>query len=627
MSYLLFIVLAFLLYSQGKRISDLEKIIKGKVVTHPSNEITSTHGAAVSPASPPEHISPMLQPEPRTMPEAEASVAVNMPHEEESSGRLLAGIGIAAVLLGVAFFLRYAFVNNWIGPMGKVMIGVFFGIFFLGLGQFLRKKYLNFSDILMGGGVAILYLSIYSAHSFYNLIDPFTTGLLMFMVTILTFAISIVNATISLALVAVIGGFATPNLVGADANNMLPLFGYLTLLNVCVLGISFFKKWPELVLAAFMGTVINFLGWHGVYYTEDVLGPTLLFLVASFVIFLISSIARVVVTSAKANAGDYFLIGADAFCIAVMGYILLRPNYHEVLGFASVFIAVIYMVVAYLANKYNSSDKALNIFLPGLAVVFLSMAVPLQFSGSWIAVGWLVEAFFLYAISSFISNRGFQVMGAVVYVLGLINYCWWGVYGSNIKFVPIFNSQFAVLTLAVIVAYSISYMYKRFGSVSLEIQKRGVMAFVVVANILTVYAVTTQINGYYESLVQNAQAEQSVALEQTIKYSDNNYEIRSEFAAKNYDQFASIRNQSNTAVSIFWAMYAAILIALGFIKRNAGLRRLGLILFIVTAVKVVSDVWALGDIYRVISFIGFGVIALSASFAYAKYKDRLKEIL
>jgi uncharacterized membrane protein len=74
-------------------------------------------------------------------------------------------------------------------------------------------------------------------------------------------------------------------------------------------------------------------------------------------------------------------------------------------------------------------------------------------------------------------------------------------------------------------------------------------------------------------------------------------------------------------------LYAALLTAIGFAKKYPVVRRMGLILFIITACKVVIDVWSLGQLYRIVSFIVFGVIALIASFMYVKYKDRLKDIV
>ena len=623
------VVLIIMVVKQGHRITRLEKLLEGKVVASTKPE-EKKQGVSLMESA------PMVSgvPVSASVPDTGVRDVLESPRlsSEEASGRFLGKIGIAAVLVGVAFFLKYAFDNNWIGPAGRVMIGILAGVAFLVVGQVLRKKYLKYSDLLMGGGIAILYLSVYSAQAFYHLIDPFMTGLFMLCVTALAFAISIVNATQTLAVVAIVGGFATPFLSGARENNMLMLFGYLTLLNVGVLGVSFFKKWPRLNTAAFVGTAINFLAWLFAHYSESMLAPTFFFLFVSFVIFLIASIARAVTAGLKADEADYFLLGADAFCFAVMSYLLFQRNFDEVLGFGAVMIAIIYMLVAYATNKYNPSDKALNIFLPGLAVTFLSLAVPLQLSGPWIAVAWLIEACVLYFIASMISNRGFQIMGVVVYCLGLADFfvwyashSWW----NNEGFVPIFNTAFAILALAVAAAYAIACMYVRYGSITETIRDRGITVFVVIANILTIFAFTIQITGYHDAKIRTLSVQYEVTTRDAQRY-NTGYDYSNQQNQNSdtyYRTLSGVKNQSNTLVSIFWALYAALLTAIGFAKRFAGIRRLGLILFVITAVKVVVDVWSLGQLYRIISFIVFGVIALIASFAYAKYKDRLKTII
>jgi uncharacterized membrane protein len=628
----LLIVLVWVIVSQNNRISKIEKMLKE------GHEVKASSPSAQAPTQP-SAVAPMSASATQT---TTAPIQKPKVASEEASGRFLGKIGIAAVLVGIAFFLKYAFDNNWIGPVGRVMIGIIAGLGFLGLGQYLRAKYLKYSDLIIGGGIAILYLSVFAANSFYHLIDPFTTGVFMFVVTVLSFVMSIVNATPTLAVVGVVGGFATPFLVGSHENAMLSLFAYLTILNLGVLGVSFFKKWPKLNIVAFVGTVTNFIGWYVSFYEPIVLGPTLGFVFISFLIFLIASVARVIVSGSqsvvgaeasgklKADQADYLLLGANAFLTASIGYIILNPEYHGILGFASVLLAVIYCIVAVTANKFNPEDKALNIFLPGLAVVFLSIAVPMQFSGPWIAIAWFIESAFLYAIASFISNRGFQVMGIVVYALGIIDFAvWTGRTYIDETFTPIFNTSFVILVLAVIVAYAIAYMYRRFGSISVEIQKRGIMVFVIVANVLSVYALSMEIVNYYDakqiSLSKTYQTEVTQAQRYNTGYDTTG--MPSEINQNFYSESASIKNRSNTLVSILWAIYAAILTAIGFARRVASVRRLGLVLFVITALKVVVDVWSLGQIYRIVSFIVFGIIALVASFAYAKYKDRLKEIV
>ena len=544
---------------------------------------------------------------------------------EESSGRLLGRLGIGAVLVGVAFFLKYAFDNNWVGPAGRVMIGVLFGLAFIVLGQYLRNKYLRYSDLLIGGGAGILYLSFYSAHSFYNLISPTTAGFMMFAVTALIFAMSIVNATITLSIVGVVGAFITPALMRTESSYNL-LF-YLIIINLGVLAISYFKKWPKLNALAFAGTLLNFLPWMGLYYDRKYLAVTLLFVFVTFITFIFATILRGLKAGEKAQSTDYFILGANALFVALSVYNLLEFDYHAILGFVFVVIALIYMAIAYLINKSDPSDKAINIFLPGLAVAFLSAAVPIQFDGAWVAFAWLVEAAALYYIASVISNRGFQVMGLIVYILGGFNMIlqvadWY--YAQY--YIPIINRDFAIIFTAIVVAYFISYMYKRYGSVTVEVQKRGIIAFVIVANVLTLYGLSLEIDRYFSTKVNHLSEIANEQINECNKYQIANGSDCYRRAA-DYTEIESLKNTSNTLVSIFWTIYAAILTAIGFSRRIVGLRRMGLVLFIITALKVIIDVWSLGQLYRIVSFIAFGLIALIASFAYAKYKDRLKDIV
>ncbi len=623
------IILFGLVLSHGQRLSKIEKSLRSQPQPQPQPKQQAGISAPIKAASVPTvsiNSAPVnpINSSPASSPIESPKVA------EESSGRVLGGIGIAAVVIGIGFFLKYAFDNDWIGPVGRVMLGIIAGLALLAIGQGLRKKYVSYSDFLFGGGLAVLYLSVFSANSFFHLITPFMAGVFMFFVTALGFAISIANATPILAVISTLGGFFTPFLVGATENNMFSLFAYLTILNLGVLGISFFKKWPQLIAIALIGTVVNFGAWFGVYYKPDVLGPTLFFVFISFFIFLVSSVARAITGKSTADNLNYFLLGVNALWLACTGYIILNPQYSSVLGFAAVFVAIVFMFVAIVVNKFNPEDKALNIFLPGLAVVFLSVAVPLQFSGPWIAVAWFVEALVLYVIASFISNRGFQIMGVVVYVLGLINFFFWNFPDANSKnFTVFFNPYFVILVLAIAIAYVVAYMYRRFGSASVEVQKRGIVAFVIIANILTVYAFSSQIIFYH-----NAQL--AILSEEYSKQSQNASLYNTGYAATSQHQDlyntyqaerTSTQNSSNTYVSIFWALYAAVLTAIGFGMRMSSARRLGLALFIITAIKVVIDVWDLGQIYRIVSFIVFGVIALAASFIYAKYKDRLKAIV
>jgi uncharacterized membrane protein len=79
-----------------------------------------------------------------------------------------------------------------------------------------------------------------------------------------------------------------------------------------------------------------------------------------------------------------------------------------------------------------------------------------------------------------------------------------------------------------------------------------------------------------------------------------------------------------TGLSIWWAVYAVFLIGLGFAKRIAWSRYAGIALFAVTLVKLmVIDMAGVDALYRVLSFVGLGLLLILTSIAYVKLAPRL----
>jgi uncharacterized membrane protein len=604
MYILLVVIVLFTVVYQNGRITKLEHLIKsGKhnLSDGAQKEVSAPVHVMKQDTHEQHQVSTVL---PTKMHETETSSSVDIPvvSEEETSGKVLGRIGIAALVLGVAFFIKYAFDHDWISPAGRVMIGILIGAVLVALGQWLRKKYLSYSDLLTGGGMAILYLSIYSSCGYYHLVDPMMAFMGMIVVTAVGVILSMIDATVTLSVVAFIGGFLTPFIIGTGTIDPWIVFIYITILNAGILGILIYKKWSPLIIIGLIGTWMYFGWWFVSSYKEALLVPTLIFLLVQYLIFTASSVIHIVVEKIKATEIDYFVLGTTAISFAGMCYTLLMPEYKHYVSLGAVMVAVFYMVIALLAYKANPEDRSINVFLPGLGVSFLTIAVPIEFSGPWIAAWWFIESLVIYIVASTSSSRGFQVMGVMVYIFGLLDLFYYiATYNQPANYQIFFNAPFIMLVMAIGVAYIIAFTYYRYGSVSEEIQKRGVMVFVVVANFLTVYAISSQIIAYYN--LPQAIADQSYAYQ------------------------SKVQNLSNTSVSIFWALYAALLTIIGFAKKYAAVRRMGLILFIITAFKVVVDVWSLGELYRIISFIVFGIIALVASFIYVRFKDRLKDIV
>lgn len=86
---------------------------------------------------------------------------------EESVGkRWMTWGGALALFLSAGFFLKYAFDNHWLGPTGRVALGLVAGVGLLAAGdQYIRRHMRTLGQGLMGGGLAILYVALFAAFS------------------------------------------------------------------------------------------------------------------------------------------------------------------------------------------------------------------------------------------------------------------------------------------------------------------------------------------------------------------------------------------------------------------------------------------------------------------------------
>ncbi|HSE97174.1 MAG TPA: DUF2339 domain-containing protein, partial [Blastocatellia bacterium] len=218
---------------------------------------------------------PPVPPEPRPRGDLEARIG----------GNWLNRIGIIAITFGVAFFLKYAFENQWIGPAGRVGIGVVLGLGFLAGGEMLRKRYASYAYGLTGGGILILYLAIYAAFSFYNLIPHPLAFVFMAAVTMIASLLSARYSALPIAVLGLIGGFLTPILLSTGRDNQTGLFTYIALLDAGVLALAYSKQWRILNYMSFGATVLMFVGWMITFYDDSKLWPTIFFLTLLFGIF------------------------------------------------------------------------------------------------------------------------------------------------------------------------------------------------------------------------------------------------------------------------------------------------------------------------------------------------------
>src|SRR6201988_2662524 len=206
---------------------------------------------------------PLVPPPPPPLRQAAAAHAPQPDLESRIGSHWLNRIGIAALLIGISYFLKFAFDNNWIGPAGRVTIGLIAGIAMVVWSERFRiRGYKAFSYSLKAVGIGALYLSLWAAFQVYNLIPSGAAFVMMLGVTSATAVMAWTQDVPLLAAFALTGGFATPLLLSTGQNREMALFSYVALLDVGALLLVVFKPWRRLLVMSYAGTLLLYVGWY-----------------------------------------------------------------------------------------------------------------------------------------------------------------------------------------------------------------------------------------------------------------------------------------------------------------------------------------------------------------------------
>jgi hypothetical protein len=176
--------------------------------------------------------------------------------------------GALAVLLGAAYFLKYAIDNAWLGPWGRVAMSSLSGVAALGAGEALRARTrAAWIHALQGAGLALLFLAAFGSHALYHLVPAGAAFAAVAAVALVGGALAVRHRAELLLGLAVAGGFLAPVFLSTGEDRALALFGYLLVLGVAALAVSVrmgFRVVPWLALG---GTAALFFGWYARYFS------------------------------------------------------------------------------------------------------------------------------------------------------------------------------------------------------------------------------------------------------------------------------------------------------------------------------------------------------------------------
>jgi uncharacterized membrane protein len=220
------------------------------VIAPPQPEPIAAFEAAPEPVAPP--------PTPRKPFDWESLIGV----------KLFSWIAGIALVLAALFFLSYSVEHGWLSPPVRASLGLATGIILLLVCELrVARNYAFTANAMDGAGIAILYATLFAMHALWHLLPASAVFVLMLIVTAIAVLLSIRRDSVFIALLGLVGGFATPALLSTGENKPVALFSYLLLLNVGLLFVAIQRRWPLLTALSVVFTVIYEWSWIGKYFT------------------------------------------------------------------------------------------------------------------------------------------------------------------------------------------------------------------------------------------------------------------------------------------------------------------------------------------------------------------------
>jgi uncharacterized membrane protein len=317
-------------------------------------------------------------------------------YEKYIGENLISKIGIAILVLAIGFFVKYAIDNDWIGPVGRVCIGLLCGGILVGLAHKLRKDYVAFTSVLVGGGLAIFYFTIALAYHQYHLFDQTVAFGIMVVITIFAVVLSLLYDRQELAVISMVGGYATPFMVSNGSGNYIALLSYLCILNTGLLVIAYMRSWRILNALAFVFTFVIYDSW--LFTLNSPVSPTtfsnaLIFGSVFFIFFFIAAIANNIRENKKFLPIDFGMLLINSIQFFSVGlYLLEQMSAHEYRGLFSACLAAFHLIASYLLFRRQNADKNILYLLIGITLTCISITAPLQLEGNFITLFWASES-------------------------------------------------------------------------------------------------------------------------------------------------------------------------------------------------------------------------------------------
>ena len=307
-------------------------------------------------------------------------------------------LGVFLFIIGFGWFVSYAFINNWIGPVGRISLGIFAGAAIMAFGFFRMLKYPSQGAVFLALGAGMAMLTIFAGRSIYGFFTPASAILIDFMIAAFVAFASYKYNVASLAQLGQILAYVTPLLAAGETGTVF-LFSYLLCVSLASLFLASVTGWRNLIT-----TSLIFVGMHSLPYM--IMGggefsgsskyylnaPTALnFAFVFSMLYLFSGMSAVLRKGAEKADTEVALAVLNGLFLFLWIYNVAMPEW-QTLIFAA--WAIVFTVSSFMVYKWTAQLAPFYAY-GAVAVGFIAAATAAELSGSALVVAFAIEIILL----------------------------------------------------------------------------------------------------------------------------------------------------------------------------------------------------------------------------------------
>jgi uncharacterized membrane protein len=486
-------------------------------------------------------------------------------------------LGAFLLLLGFGWLVSYAFMNNWIGPIGRISFGLVVGILIIAFGEWRIKTYRNQGAVLLGLGASIDLLTIFAAREIYNFFNPAIALTVMALVVVFIGFSSIKNKSLSLAILGIILGGIAPLFTNTLNPTFIGLFSYLFVLTVSILWVIKITGWRILSLISLIVIFIYSIPYFIPFLSK--VEDTNIAIISAFLFAILFYIANllVIISTKKATITDLITAGLNGILLLLWINTVVPVEWQSIV---TVISSLIFVLCAFIVFDKTKLKQAMFIY-SGLAVVFVATAAAFELEGSALTIAYIIEAGLVVLISNYLfKNPKLDFKVSFLFILPILMA--FRSIDSRLWQTSVFHKDFFVLLTMIVVTFFLGvYFYKYKKSNKEENLSHGLMLFYLITGIF--YTVVLIWESIYAAIENQDTASMTLLLIYTI-----------------FGLYFYIRNKFRS--NRFFKILGYFLLAL------------------VVARLLIVEVWNMEISGKIITFSSIGVLLISTAFIGNKKK-------